>query len=261
MHSRYIDHERYFQEQADSTEKYILPYIALDGVLSSLVVTEIGCGFGGGLKVLLDRGAKVYGIDISTDRIKLAQEFLKDHPHKSDLTLITKDIFEINPEDIPKADLIIMRDVIEHIHDHEKALRHIKSFFKPNGKLFVAFPPWRMPFGGHQQVCNSKILSKLPYLHLLPKCLYHTLLKFFKEPNSKIDELLELKETKMPIQKFIRLVKKIDFKIEKQTFYLINPNYEIKFGLKPKKLPFILNIPFIRDFYTTALYTLLFIHQ
>ena len=260
MHSRYKDHERYFREQVDSTEKYILPYIALDGALSSLVVAEIGCGFGGGLQVLLDKGSKVYGIDISVGRIKLAQEFLVDHPQKSNLTLLAKDIFDINTEDMPKADLIIMRDVIEHIHDHEKALRHIKTFLKPNGKLFVAFPPWRMPFGGHQQVCDSKILSMMPYIHLLPKCLYRTLLKLFKEPDSKIEELLELKKTKMPIQKFLRLVKKIDFKIEKQTFYLINPNYEIKFGLKPKKLPCILSIPIIRDFYTTSLYTLLFIH-
>ena len=35
---------------------------------------------------------------------------------------------------------------------------------------------------------------------------------------------------------------------------MINPNYELKFKMKPRPLDKILNIPSIRDFYVTTCY-------
>ncbi|KAK3605043.1 hypothetical protein CHS0354_000709 [Potamilus streckersoni] len=122
------------------------------------------------------------------------------------------------------------------------------------GKVFFGFPPWRMPFGGHQQVCKSPLLCKLPYFHLLPKPLYKFMLKTFGEMNSTVLALMEVRETKLSIASFQAMIRKSELTIIKETLYLINPNYDIKFGLRPQVLPAFLNIPFFKDFFTTAYY-------
>jgi 2-polyprenyl-3-methyl-5-hydroxy-6-metoxy-1,4-benzoquinol methylase len=133
-----------------------------------LSVLEIGCAEAGNLKPFLDRGCLCTGIDISCGRIELAEEYFAGHPKRDNLELICEDIYKADLKG-RTFDLIIMRDVIEHIPNQEKFMGFAKKFLKPDGKFFLAFPPWQNPFGGHQQVCRNKILSKLPWFHLLPK--------------------------------------------------------------------------------------------
>jgi len=134
----------------------------------------------------------------------------------------------------------------------------MKDLMAPKGVAFFAFPPWQNPFGGHQQICESKILSKLPYFHLLPIALYRSLLKLFGESPGKISSLLEIKETGISIDRFERLAKKNEYVRLMKKLYFINPNYEVKFGLKPRKLTMIFaRIPYLRNFFSTCGYYLL----
>ena len=254
MQERHIDRETYFQEQGAVTKKYIIPTIdSVIKVTSELTVAEIGCGEAGNLKPFLDMGCKTIGIDIAANKIDNAKKFYANHPHRNNLTLLAKDINHVNADEIEKVDLVIMRDTLEHIPNQAGLLLHITKFLKPGGKIFLGFPPWRMPFGGHQQICVSR-LSKIPYIHLLPTFLYARLLKLFGETQSKINSLLEIKQTGISISRFKAMVAKTHCKIEKEVFYLINPNYEIKFNLKPRELPQAINIPHISDFMTTTCY-------
>ncbi|VBB45132.1 conserved hypothetical protein [uncultured Paludibacter sp.] len=116
MQERHSDRELYFQEQTFVTEKYTLPYI--NKVLKTtggMIVAEIGCGEGGNLKPFLDRGCEIIGIDIAANKIENAEKFYNSHPNKERTKFIAEDIYKINPNDIQKCDLIIMRDTIEHI--------------------------------------------------------------------------------------------------------------------------------------------------
>jgi SAM-dependent methyltransferase len=216
-------------------------------------VLEIGCGEAGNLKPFLDLDCKATGIDISCHRIELAKEFYKDYNNRENLQRICSDIYDVTPEN--KFDLIIMRDVIEHIPNQEKFMGFAKGFLKKEGKFFLAFPPWQNPFGGHQQLCKSKILAKLPWFHLFPKGIYRSILKTSGETQGTIDALLEIKDTGISIERFERILKHENYKIDKRVFYFINPNYETKFGLKPRKQAGIISsIPWIRNFFTTAMY-------
>ncbi len=257
MQERHTNRRKYFQEQVHTTSKYVIPFIReVFAINEQTSVIEIGCGEGGNLKPFLDMGCHVTGIDISPRKIELAHTFLDNPDYENRLRLIAEDIYK-NQDTALKADLIIMRDVIEHIIDQERFMDFLKQFLIPGGKVFFAFPPWYNPFGGHQQVCRSRILSHLPYLHLLPYSLYKWILKSFRESEGTIQGLMEVKETGISIERFERILKKERYRIDTMQHYLINPNYEIKFKLRPRKQSgFIAAIPFVRDFLTTSSYYL-----
>lgn len=258
MQQRQLNREQYFSEQVYTTEKYVIPYITdIFPITSKLKVAEIGCGDGGNMKPFLDLGCTVVGIDISDWKIEQARKLLEHHPHKANLTLVCKDIYDVHDEPQYKFDLIILRDTLEHIPDQEKFLAHLKSFLNPGGKIFVAFPPWRMPFGGHQQMCQSKFLSVLPYFHLLPNVLYRGVMKLFGESEGTIAEMLEIKITGISIHRYHTILSKQHYWFEKKTPYLISPNYEIKFHLTPVKLPWFINIPVLRDTYVTTYFSVI----
>ena len=123
--------------------------------------------------------------------------------------------------------------------------------------IFYAFPPWYMPFGGHQQLAKGKLLSKLPYYHLFPMPIYKFFLKALGETDMKIANLVEIKETGISIERFESLVKNADFSILERVHYLFNPIYKYKFGLTPKEqFSIIKSIPYLRNFFTTGVYYL-----
>ncbi len=255
MQERHTDKRKYFEEQAITTEKHVIPYLGewiTPGADTS--VLEIGCGEAGNLKPFLESGCRATGVDISCGRIELAEAFFADHPEKENLELICEDIYQTDLKG-KTFDLIIMRDVIEHIPNQEKFMDYAKQFLKPDGKFFLAFPPWQNPFGGHQQMCRNKILSRLPFFHLLPLSVYKFLLTRFEKNEKRVSELLEIRETGISIERVERILKKHNYRIDKRTLYFINPNYETKFGLKPRRqCRIIAAIPWLRNFFTTATY-------
>ena len=254
MQKRHKNKPQYFDEQALTTHNFVVPFISdLVKFDNETTVLEIGCAEAGNLKPFLDMGCKCTGIDISCGRIELAKEFYNNHPSRQNLTLICEDIYKVSPD--KKYDVIIMRDVIEHIPNQEEFMGFVKSFLKSDGKFFLAFPPWQNPFGGHQQVCKSKILSKLPWFHLFPRSFYSSFLKGMGESEGTISALLEIKDTGISIERFKRILKHENYKTEKCVFWFINPNYQTKFGLKPRKqIKIITSIPWLRNFFTTAMY-------
>lgn len=258
MQARHQNRLQYFKEQGVTTEKHVLPYIREKKEINHLSnVLEIGCGEGGNMKPFLDLGCKVTGIDINESRLKLAAEFYEEHPNRDQLTLIFKNIYDCTREELGSFDIILLRDVIEHIPDQDRFLSFVKNFIKEDGVIFFGFPPWHMPYGGHQQVLQSKVLSKLPYTHLLPNPLYVGLMKSFGIPKKSIESRLEIKETGITIERMERILLQEGYKILKKDLFLINPNYETKFGLKKRKQNTLIGaIPYVRNFFTTCAYYL-----
>lgn len=198
MQKRHLDRDRYFSEQVYTTEKYVIPFLeTVFPVSSTSAVFEIGCGEAGNLKPFLDLGCTCLGIDLAESKIELGKEFLADHPNYSRLKLKADDIYNFTDFSV-KYDLIMLRDVIEHIHDQEKFIVFLQNFMHEKSVVFFAFPPWQNPFGGHQQICKSRFLSVLPFFHLLPKSMYKAVLRLFGESGATIDGLLEIKETGIP---------------------------------------------------------------
>lgn len=180
MQLRHTQRETYFSEQAATTRKHVLPFIERHMVIGPETrVLEIGCGEGGNLVPFVERGCReVIGMDLARDKIKNGQTFFQNwlanqpQTERSAPRLEICNIYDASPTDWGTFDLIFMRDTLEHIHDQARFMAFVHSFLKPTGKFYLGFPPWQNPFGGHQQMCRSRLLSKLPYFHLLPRPLY-----------------------------------------------------------------------------------------
>ena len=257
MHQRHRDKWQYFNEQAYTTKKYVIPYIEKHCNLTrETTILEIGCGEGGNLVPFMELGCKITGIDLSKGKIDKGIEFFADHPNRDNLTFIADNIY--NRNNMGKFDVIILRDVIEHIPDQKFFMGYFKFFFHAESVVYFGFPPWQNPFGGHQQICYSRILSKMPYFHLLPTPFYRGVLKMFGEPESRINDLLEIKETGISIERFESTYKNNGLEVLNKTLFLVNPNYEVKFKLKPRKQSKIIgSIPWLRNYFTTCAYYLL----
>lgn len=255
MQQRHIDRESYFEEQAYTCEKYYIPYL-LDkiGPVTGKVL-EVGCGEGGNLLPFAKMGNEVVGVDITVSRIEQAKKFFEERNQKG--LFIASDVFKLT-ELHSQFSLIIVHDVIEHIPDKERFLSLLQKYLAPGGYVFFGFPAWQMPFGGHQQIAAGKIISHLPFVHLLPAPLYKSVLRAAREKENTIQELLNIKRTRCPIELFVRLAKRTGYKIVSQQTYFINPHYEVKFGLKPRKLSkWVASVPHIRNYFSTSCFYIL----
>jgi 2-polyprenyl-3-methyl-5-hydroxy-6-metoxy-1,4-benzoquinol methylase len=247
-----------YDQQVDNSLSYVLPFIeATHAIGKGTTVLEIGTAEGGVLIPFIERGCQCVGVDLMAGRIELANEYNAKEIAEGKVEFLCQNIYEdafLN-RFRNSFDIIILKDVIEHVPEQEKFMPYLKNFLKPGGQIFFGFPPWYMPFGGHQQVCRTKWASVLPYYHILPKPLYKSILKLAGEHESVIEELLEIWDTQITIERFERIVKKSGYKILKKQGYLINPIYKFKFGLKPRKQWAPLTwIPYFRDFVTTCVY-------
>lgn len=246
----------YFKYQHESTKEYILPLLDKQLHLNAnSTIMEIGCGEGGNMLCFAEKGCQCIGIDLNDKKLKQGEQIFSKTPYASQVSFISDDIYNREAEFRNAFDVILLKDVIEHIHDQQKLIDAMKLMLKPKGIIFFAFPPWNMPFGGHQQVMRKKIPSLIPFTHLLPSVFYKLYLKTMGESPKAVDDLLEIKATGISIERFERCIKKAGMSINWKQFYFINPNYKWKFGLTPSLVwPLFNKIPFLRNFYTTTAY-------
>jgi SAM-dependent methyltransferase len=251
------DNVRY-EQQVENSRNYVLPFIEKTKRLGpGTNVLEIGCGEGGVLIPFLEKGCYCIGVDLAPQRIDLANQFLATEVAEGKARFLYKNVYD---EDFLQQykgffDVIVLKDTIEHIPEQEKFVPYMKHLLKADGQIFFGFPPWYMPFGGHQQTAQGKLASKLPYYHILPRSIYKVVLKLMGEKEYMIKDLLEVYDTRISIERFERIVKNSGLRILAKTHFLINPIYKYKFGLEPKEQwgP-ITKIPFLRNFVTTCVY-------
>ncbi len=244
--------------QAQNARSYIVPFVEkYMTIMPGMRVLEIGCAEAGVLKAFTEKGCITVGVELDEPRLVLAREFMNDELAQGKISFVSKDIYNVDVELELRGrfDIIILKDVIEHIHNQEKLIGWMKGLLNPSGVIFFGFPPWQMPFGGHQQVMTNKLLSKLPYFHLLPMAAYKSLLKFFKQD---VASFAEIKETGISIERFEKIVATTGYKVVNKMHYFINPIYTYKFGWKPlQQLGLVSAIPVVRNYLTTCVYYLI----
>lgn len=251
--------QKQFDIQYQNSLNSILPYISRHKPLNTTSrILEVGCAEAGILKTFAEAGCQCTGIEISASRVETAKEKLA--AFLDNIEFIVSDIYAIDPDQrFPeKFDVVILKDVLEHIPQQEKLIAHLGRFLKADGVIHLSFPSWYMPFGGHQQICFNKTLAKLPYVHLLPIPIYRWMLRHFNKHEAQNQNLLEVWETRISIHRFEKILRQNGFEKAFRDFYLVPPIYQYKFGMKTRRLPnWLGRIPFIREFFITSAYYLI----
>lgn len=124
---------------------------------------EVGCGMGNKFELLSGQTRQV-GVDIATNLIELARERFKNRP---EIEVHCVDMFAPGAS-VPFAgetfDSIVSDNVLEHIEDDAGALRLLKDYLKPGGRLSLYVPAGKWIYGkldvqtGHHRRYNKREL-------------------------------------------------------------------------------------------------------
>jgi SAM-dependent methyltransferase len=135
--SRTISRKDYFYFE-EYQGKLLIKYLKHKGVnLGATQLLDLGCGFGGYAISLQETGARVIGLDLDPQKIPgFNQKVLADA-----LKLPFPD-FSFN--------VIVCASLIEHVREPEILLQEITRVMAPGGYLYLSYPPFYSPVGGHQ---------------------------------------------------------------------------------------------------------------
>ena len=217
-------------------------------------VLEVGCSEAGILQGFADAGASVTGAEISQKRVNAALSL-----QQTPFPVLLNDICDLSSLHELKGpfDLILLRDVIEHLFDRDAALTNLATLLSENGRVMITFPPWYMPFGGHQQALKNS-LRKIPWLHLLPLSIYKRLMRLGTKGDKNLyQDLMNTRSTGLTLSNYRKLLERTGYVIDREVLWMVNPAYTIKFGMKARPAGIIGKIPFVREFMVTSMYSLL----
>ncbi|MGQ9818990.1 MAG: class I SAM-dependent methyltransferase [Candidatus Kapaibacteriales bacterium] len=245
------DYNSYFWEyQYVLGKDYIVPFFRSKGFfLDGFNVCEIGSAEGGVLFAFAENGGNYcLGTDIAENRL-MAGEKIADYFNQR----IEFSLHDILTDEIPnqwqnKFHIVILRDVIEHLDDPKKALENIAKLLTKNGVIYITFPPYFSPFGGHQHLLHN-FWGKFPFIHWLPNSIFTHLVKNGRKLD--VEEVLRLKKNRFTLSKFYLAVNSSGLEIRYQRFYLLRPVYKIKFGFPTVPIPNWIKSQFLRNVLST----------
>ena len=154
-------------ERAPQTLALFEPEFSPEEILGNTRVLDIGCGAGGKSVYYATLGAKVTGIDLVEDYRSKAEAFAdskgvladavaSEPPTHGTFRFICGDAAHTglpgaDDASVPDAgfDTIIMNDAMEHVADPEGVLAECARLLRPDGRLFINFPPYGHPYGAH----------------------------------------------------------------------------------------------------------------
>lgn len=97
-------------------------------------VLDVGCGLGGNAFWLArEFGARVDGIDLSTNMVAMARERMAAHGLGGRVTIEHADALELEAEGV--YDLVHAREVFLHVHDKDRLFANLHRALRPGGRL------------------------------------------------------------------------------------------------------------------------------
>lgn len=251
---------QYRRYQKTLAENYLIPALAGWNVaLDGRKLLEVGCGNGGCGAAFVGRGCRVVMMDIDERLVAIARDFNSRENIGADV--YAGDIFDVNSPffDHGPFDLVLFRDVIEHLERPVEALTIVREKLENDGRIFIVFPPYYSPFGAHQQILPRKKFllvpyNKLPFIQLLPKGLFLSLAAG-DDPASR--EVARLSDIRLTLRKFQKCVEESGLRIEHSRMFLSRPSFALRYGIPVVEASVFGKIPLLNELVVTAGYFLL----
>ena len=250
----------YRRYQRTLADEYLIPVLSGWGVnLRGKNVLEIGCGDGGCGAAFFAAGCRVVMMDLDERLVSVARRH--NEGEGVDAKVYVGDVFDENAAFYREGpfDLVMFRDVIEHLVDAAGALAVVRRFLSREGLVFVVFPPYYSAYGAHQQILpRKKILflpfNKLPYIQLLPRALFESLVEGEGAAHREVKRLSGIRLT---VSGFERAVRKAGLAAVRRRMYLSRPSFALRYGLPVVGASILGAIPWVREVTVTAAYYLL----
>lgn len=128
-------------------------------------VLDVGCAIGNITQFFIDR-ERVVGIDVAPEMVaEWSQRFAgRDNASAQVLDITDPAALALADE---RLDTIVCVHVLEHVHDDERALQHMRALLPPGGRLILLVPVVKWLWGaldeatGHQRRYTWKELKAL----------------------------------------------------------------------------------------------------
>ncbi len=111
------------------------------------VVLDIGCGGGMAVKLLAERTACVYGIDVSEVSVAKTLRVNQDAVRQERVRVVTSDVLGMPFAD-GTFDLATAFETIYFWENIDACFRRVCQTLKPGGRFVVAVEAWKSPDGG-----------------------------------------------------------------------------------------------------------------
>ncbi|HOT95967.1 MAG TPA: class I SAM-dependent methyltransferase [bacterium] len=247
--------EKYWLYQYRLGSQYLLPLLMEWGVpLEGARMLDIGCAEAGILCAFAEAGGRAIGLELSPSRLHFARHFASP-AQQARMTLIAADFFHMPlRKEQGRFDLILLRDVFEHLPDKNSAFAALAALMQPGTRLILTFPPFYSPFGGHQQMLGG-FLRRIPWFHILPQALWRLIARYIvaHDPNPRfLEEMEKLRHHRMSIALCHRLAKKYQLTVSGERYYLSRPSYQLRYGWPVIGAQTLGHIPVLREFLITG---------
>jgi SAM-dependent methyltransferase len=127
-------------------------------------VLEVGCGIGNITDFLIEKHAKVTGIDIEKDFVDSA---LEKYCGRKNVKIIHGDFLKLSNLKKNHYDTVVMLNVLEHIKADGRVMQKIYSSLKKGGMAVILVPAMRFAYGeldrelGHYKRYEKNDMKKL----------------------------------------------------------------------------------------------------
>ena len=236
----------YFEYQRIVCREVLIPWLQERISLEGLLVGDFGAHHGGMVEALREwghaRGA--IGVELSED-VVASSPFVPDERFR----LERGDVLAPGA-DIPKFDLVLLHDVLEHIPEYDHALDATRSSLREGGYVFVSFPPYYSAFGGHQQYARG-LARFTPFVHLLPARLFYRVARpgeqEYMTAEGALEDMVSVRHTRLTLAAAERAFARARLDVVARELFLVRPEYTVRYQLKARAAKVLGALPVFRE--------------
>jgi SAM-dependent methyltransferase len=256
--------EYYWEYQHRLACDYLIPTLERWGVWGpGRRVLDVGCGDGGGTCAFAEAGAHVVGVELDPRLLESARE--RARARGLALTLVAGDITRPQSlQGLPLSyDLVLFRDVLEHVPDRDAALHETVARLAPGGSIVVDFPPYLSPYGGHQQTLHPPRRlgvrwAKLPFVHWLPQPWLRALAAGRDGADDpQWEEVMSVRRARLTLRALRESALRHGLRVAAAEHYLLRPTFRLRYGLPVVGAGVLASVPCLREALITGCYELL----
>jgi len=245
----------YFEYQRIVCREVVIPWLQQHIALEGLLVGDFGAHHGGMVDALREWGHVAGAIGL-----ELSESVVASSPFVSDETFRLERADVLAPgSHVPKFDLVLLHDVLEHVPEYGRAVDAIRSSLRDGGYAFISFPPYYSAFGGHQQYARG-VARFTPFVHLLPAPVFYRVAEpgeqEYMTAEGALEDMVSVRRTRLTLAAAERAFTRARLDVVSHELFLVRPEYTVRYRLKARDAGVVGRVPVVRELVNGAFYLL-----